>query len=87
MRTKPINESDATFFSQSWIKRQKERGRPVETAAAVEIESGGLRHLLLVISTAAWKSLRKERSGFPTVTTGPAAAGSLIHISECFCAT
>src|SRR5215510_1312347 len=78
MRTKPINESDATFFSQSWIRDRKKGEGLVETAAAVEIESGGLRHLLLVISTAAWKSLRKERSGFPTVTTGP-AAGSHPH--------
>jgi hypothetical protein len=27
----------------------------------------------LMISTAAWKSLRKKRSSFSTVTTGPAA--------------
>src|SRR5262249_18703806 len=27
----------------------------------------------LMISTAAWKSLRKKRSGFSTVTTGPTA--------------
>jgi hypothetical protein len=26
-----------------------------------------------IISTAAWKSLRQKRSGFSTVTTGPAA--------------
>jgi len=31
-------------------------------------------NFLLMISTAAWKSLRQNRSGFPTVTTGPAAA-------------
>jgi len=32
-----------------------------------------LGNFFLMISTAAWKSLRKNRSGFPTVTTGPAA--------------
>jgi hypothetical protein len=30
-------------------------------------------NFFLMISTAAWKSLRKNRSGFPTVTTGPTA--------------
>jgi hypothetical protein len=30
-------------------------------------------NFFLMISTAAWKSLRENRSGFPTVTTGPAA--------------
>jgi hypothetical protein len=30
-------------------------------------------NIFLIISTAAWESRRKNRSGFPTVTTGPAA--------------
>jgi hypothetical protein len=64
-----------TLGSAKKEKRSKKerKGRPVETAAAVEIGKGGLRRLFLMISTAAWKSLRKKRSGFSTVTTGPTA--------------
>jgi len=34
----------------------------------------------LMISTAAWKSLRKKRCGFPTVTTGSTAINHLREI-------
>src|SRR2546428_12056575 len=56
-RTSSINDRGANYFSseprfrQRKKKNQKERkvrkGRPVETAAAVEIEKGGLRQFLL----------------------------------------
>jgi len=54
-------------------KKQKRKQRPMETAAAMEIRKVAFGDVLLMISTAAWKSLRKERSDFPTVTTGPTA--------------
>ena len=37
-------------------------------------------NIFLMISTAAWKSLRTKRSGFPTVTTGPAVINHLREI-------
>ena len=56
-RASSINDRGANYvsaevgFGQRKKKKQKERkvrkGRPVETAAAVEIEKGGLRRLLL----------------------------------------
>jgi hypothetical protein len=56
-RTSSINDRGADYFSttvefgQRKKKNQKERkvrkGRPVETAAAVEIDKGGLRQLLV----------------------------------------
>jgi hypothetical protein len=47
-----IDEPDATFFPQLLMEGQRKnqkrkKGRPVETATAVEIEIGGLRHLFL----------------------------------------
>jgi hypothetical protein len=39
----------------------------------VEIGKVAFGNFLLMISTAAWKSLCKERSDFSTVTTGPTA--------------
>jgi hypothetical protein len=54
-------------------KKNQKKEKPVETAAAVEINKGSLRQFLLEDFHSAWKSLRKNRSGFPTVTTGPAA--------------
>jgi hypothetical protein len=76
-----MNDPGAKILSTTWNgsakkeKRSKKerKGRPVETAAAVEIEQGGFGDFLL-ISTAAWKSLRKNRYGFSTVTTGPTTA-------------
>jgi len=52
---------------------KKKESRPVETAAAVEIGTVAFGDVLLMISTAAWKSLRKKHSDFSTVTTGPTA--------------
>jgi len=58
----------ASGFSQrvKEAKRKKgsEGGRPVETAAAVEIGKVAFGNFSLMISTAAWKS-REERSAFP----------------------
>jgi hypothetical protein len=49
-----IDEPDATFFPQLLMEgrrkkknQKRKKGRPVETATAVEIEIGGLRHLFL----------------------------------------
>src|SRR5438876_5125145 len=54
-----------------WARRQ----RAMETAAAVEIEQGSLRRLLLDdFHKLFGKSLRKKRSGFSTVTTAPTTA-------------
>ena len=56
-RTRPINDPGANFLSPGLriltnIKKNPKtmkvrKGRPVETAAAVEIDSGGLRQLFL----------------------------------------
>jgi hypothetical protein len=54
-RSSPINEPDAELFSGTvpiFTKKEKSskkerKGRPVETAAAVEIEQGSLRRYLL----------------------------------------
>jgi hypothetical protein len=46
----------------------------VETAAAVEIDEGGLRRLLDNFHKLLGKASAKKRSGFPTVTTAPAAS-------------
>jgi RNA-directed DNA polymerase len=54
----------------------------VETARAVEIDQGGLRQLLLQrFPQAVWKSLRKKRSGFPTVTHSDGGEIYLIKIN------
>jgi len=54
--------------------KKERKGRPVETAAAMEIEQGGLRQYLLDdFHGCLEKPPRRNRSGFPTVTTGPAA--------------
>jgi hypothetical protein len=45
----------------------------VETAAAEEIDKDAFVTFLLMISSAAWKSLRTNRSGFPTVPAAPTA--------------
>ena len=45
----------------------------VETAAAEEIDKDAFGTFLLMISSAAWKSLRTNRSGFPTVPPAPTA--------------
>ena len=62
-RTSSINDPDANYFStevgfgQRKKKNQKERrvrkGKPVETAAAVEIDKVAFGDIFLVISTAA----------------------------------
>src|SRR5262245_28787420 len=50
-RSSFIDDPGAEFFPQRKKKKQKERnarnGTPVETAAALEIDKGGLRQLLL----------------------------------------
>ena len=62
-----------------WNRRIPQRetnrkGRPVETATAVEIAIGGLRQLLLDDFHQLFeKASAEDRSGFFTVTTGPAA--------------
>jgi hypothetical protein len=38
--------------------KKERKGRPVETAAAVEIDKDAFGDIFLMISTAAWKSLR-----------------------------
>jgi hypothetical protein len=53
--------------------KKERKQRPVETAAALEIGKVAFGDFLLMISTAAWKSLRTKRSDFPTVTTCPTA--------------
>jgi len=45
----------------------------VETAAAVEIDKGSLRHYFLDDFHSCLEKPSQNRSGFPTVTTGPAA--------------
>src|SRR5262245_56561174 len=40
----------------------------------MEIDKGSYRNIFLMISTAAWKSRRENRSGFSTVTAAPAPA-------------
>jgi hypothetical protein len=57
-------------------KRTKKERKPVETAAAVEIDKGSLRRLLFMISTSYLKKPRTKRAGFFTVPTGPATAKS-----------
>jgi len=52
--------------------KKKEKGKPVETAAAMEIEKVAFGDFSLMISTAAWKSLREKRFGFSTITTDSA---------------
>jgi hypothetical protein len=63
-------------FHKRKKKEQKERnvfgrGKPVETAAVEEIDQRwAFSNNLLMISTAAGKSLRQEHFGFFTVTAG-----------------
>jgi len=54
------------------------RKKPVETAAAVEIRKNHR------ISTAAWKTRRQQRAGFPTVPTGSTRITSprVTYVSE-----
>jgi hypothetical protein len=61
-------------FSRS---RQPSWARAVETAAAMEIEKVAFGDFYVMISTAAWKSLRKNHSGFSTVPTALTALSLL----------
>jgi hypothetical protein len=63
-------------------KRTKKERKPVETAAAVEIDQGSLRRLLLMISTSRLKKPRTERSGFFTVPTGSATTNHPLPSAE-----
>jgi len=79
----PINDPGAQghFFHKGRMEAQRKKKGPKKK------ERGGLWKLpqpwksdkvacgdfFLMISTAAWKSLRKKRYGFSTVPTGPAA--------------
>ncbi len=59
-------------------ERSRSSRRPMETATPVEMTDGGpSADVFLIISTAACKGLRTQRSGFRTVTTGPAAVSPL----------
>jgi len=70
----PPFSTEFTASTKKEKRSKKERKqRPVETAAAVEIGKVAFGDVLLMISTAAWKSLRKKHSDFSTVTTGPTA--------------
>jgi len=66
------------------VQRKKKEAKKKEGEACGNCRSRGNRKrwpsasFFLMISTAAWKSLRKKRSGFPTVTTGPAATCHLL---------
>jgi len=53
--------------------KKKEKGRPVETAAAVEIGKSGLRRLVLDDFHRCLEKPSHQTLGFPTVTTGPSA--------------
>jgi hypothetical protein len=75
-QTWPINDPDAIFFSQTKTnpKIKKQKGRPVETAAAVEIDSGGLRQLFLDdFHRCLKKPTQKTASAFSQLRTGPTA--------------
>jgi len=53
-------------------KKKESRGlwKPPQPWKSAKVACGDF---FLMISTAAWKSLRKKRFGFSTVTTGPTA--------------
>ena len=85
-RTSSINDPDGVYFStelgfpQRKKKNQKERKarkeRPVETAAAMEIDKGGLRRLLLddfhkLLGKASAKTLRLFHSYHSAADGGP----------------
>jgi hypothetical protein len=53
--------------------KKKEKGRPVETAAAVEIGKSGLRRLDLDDFHRCLEKPSHQTLGFPTVITGPSA--------------
>jgi hypothetical protein len=81
-RSWPIDDPGVKFLKKTFgfsTKKEKSskkerKGRPVETATAVEIEIGGLRHLLLDDFHELFeKASATNRSGFFTVTTDPAA--------------
>jgi hypothetical protein len=68
----PINNPGAKLshtLSLEEGQNQKRTGRPVENDVTVEI----LKNRIPWIPTATCKSLRKERFGFRTFSTGPAA--------------
>jgi hypothetical protein len=83
-QTWPINDPDANFLSPRLrILTNKEKdpktkkvrkGRPVETAAAVEIDSGGLRQPFLDdFHQCLKKPTHKTASAFSQLRTGPTA--------------
>jgi hypothetical protein len=51
--------------------KKKERGGLWKLPQPWKSEAVAFGDIFLMISTAAWKSLRKKRCGFPTVTTDP----------------
>jgi len=53
--------------------KKERKGRPVETGAAVGIIKGGLRRLSLDDFHRCLEKPTEKKSGFSTVTTGPAA--------------
>ena len=52
--------------------KKKERGGQWKLPQPWKSTKVAFGDFFLMISTAAWKSLRKKRSSFSTVTTGPA---------------
>ena len=60
--------------------KKKERGGLWKLPQQWKSEAVAFGDFFLMISAAAWKSLRTKRSGFPTVTTGPTAINHLREI-------
>jgi len=92
-RTSSINDPDGVYFStelgfpQRKKKNQKERKarkeRPVETAAAMEIDKGGLRRLLLDdFHKLLEKAYARTASAFSQLRTGPTAVNLSTHFHE-----
>jgi hypothetical protein len=54
--------------------KKKERGGLWKLPQPWKSDKVAFSDFFLMISTAAWKSLRKNRYGFSTVTTGPTTA-------------
>jgi hypothetical protein len=82
-QTSPINDPGANFLSASLRishkqrktpEMNKQKGRPVETAAAVEIDSGGLRQLFIDdFHPLLEKAYAQTAAAFSQLRTGPTA--------------
>jgi hypothetical protein len=60
------------FFSKKEKRSKKERSRGLwKLPQPWKSKKDAFGYFFLMISTAAWKSRRRKRSGFSTVTTGP----------------